>query len=230
MGKKKKKSSFTSLFKARDKTLSFPWPSCKHPRTDSFRVGLCSDSNGNNVLKTINSVYLDVAAATPESTWLANSSSESAAGSFSTTASDQESSESSGAESLETVMQGVRSGRFFFEPAGDTKSILDQEAKGSFPAEAQAPFEESVVMTLESKDPLTDFRVSMEEMVEAHGLRDNWECLEELLQWYLRVNGRKNHGFVVGAFFDLLIRLLLTSATLEGVNENNEISEISPSN
>lgn len=50
----------------------------------------------------------------------------------------------------------------------------------------------------------------MEEMVESHGLKD-WECLEELLGWYLRVNGKKNHGFIVGAFIDLLVGLASSS-------------------
>ncbi|CAA6660620.1 unnamed protein product [Spirodela intermedia] len=42
---------------------------------------------------------------------------------------------------------------------------------------------------MESKDPYSDFRLSMEEMVTIYGVRD-WQCLEELLEWYLRVNGR----------------------------------------
>lgn len=33
----------------------------------------------------------------------------------------------------------------------------------------------------------------------------DWECLEELLGWYLRMNGEMNHGFIVSAFVDLLM-------------------------
>lgn len=63
--------------------------------------------------------------------------------------------------------------------------------------------EESVAMVvvMESTNPFVDFRVSMEEMVEGGGVRD----LEELLEWYLRVNDESNHGCIVGAFLDLLL-------------------------
>lgn len=63
-----------------------------------------------------------------------------------------------------------------------------------------------MILAMESDDPYGDFRRSMEEMVEIHGVKD-WECLEELLGWYLRVNGKKNHEFIVGAFVDLLVDL-----------------------
>ncbi|KAF0889434.1 hypothetical protein E2562_024499 [Oryza meyeriana var. granulata] len=66
--------------------------------------------------------------------------------------------------------------------------------------------EESVAVAVDSEDPYRDFRASMEEMVAAHGLRD-WEQLEELLSWYLRVNGKHNHPLIVGAFVDLLLGL-----------------------
>lgn len=73
---------------------------------------------------------------------------------------------------------------------------------------------ESMVLAMESEDPYLDFRVSMEEMVESHGLKD-WECLGELLLWYLRMNEKKTHGFIVGAFVDLLVGLLSTSSFVE---------------
>ncbi|KAI3941436.1 hypothetical protein MKW92_025187, partial [Papaver armeniacum] len=50
-------------------------------------------------------------------------------------------------------------------------------------------------MVMDSEDPYVDFRTSMEEMVESRGLKD-WDCLEELLSWYLKVNGKKNHGYI----------------------------------
>lgn len=188
-----KKTTFTSLFKHREPRKPWPWPSCKHPRTESFRV-----TELNDTYKTVNSVYLDVvdAITTPPDSWFTNSS-ESA--SFSTTVSDE-----SGAELTESIIRGLRSERFFFEP-GDTKSILE-EAK----AANGVPFKESVALAMESEDPYVDFRVSMEEMVEAHGLKD-WECLEELFLWYLRVNGKNTHGFIVGAFVDLLVGILSTT-------------------
>ncbi|KAJ9684992.1 hypothetical protein PVL29_017142 [Vitis rotundifolia] len=162
MGKKMK---LPSLFKAKETRQPWQWPSCKHPKTLSFRAG-------DDMFKTVNSVFFDLTdgVETPES-WF-TSTSESA--SFST-----ESEEEYGVESVE------------------------EKAKA---ANEIHPFKESVVLAMESEDPYVDFRKSMEEMVESHGLKD-WDCLEELLGWYLRVNGKKNHGFIVGAFVDLLVGL-----------------------
>lgn len=64
----------------------------------------------------------------------------------------------------------------------------------------------AVVVSVESEDPYGDFRASMAEMVAAHGLRD-WEGLEELLAWYLKLNAKGVHGVIVGAFVDLLVSL-----------------------
>ncbi|XP_022744902.1 transcription repressor OFP13-like [Durio zibethinus] len=168
---------------------SWLWPSCHQPRTRSFRTD-------DSLIKTINSTYLDaiIEAETPDP-WFSNSS-ESA--SFST-ASDE-----SGGDPVETVIRGLRSERLFFEP-GETSSIL-KEAKPS----DGLPFKDSVILSMESEDPHVDFRKSMEEMVEAHRLKD-WEGLEELLFWYLIANGKGNHGYIVGAFVDLLVGLAISS-------------------
>ncbi|XVF00036.1 hypothetical protein REPUB_Repub03eG0251700 [Reevesia pubescens] len=167
------------------------WPSWKHPKTLSFRAG-------DDVFKTVNSMFLDPndGVETPES-WFTNSSTESA--SFST-----ESEQGFDGESLEMVIRGARSERLFFEP-GDTSSILEEAKSGG-----GFPFKECVVLAMESDDPYVDFRSSMEEMVETHGLKD-WQCLEELLGWYLKVNGKNNHGFIIGAFIDLLVAVNATS-------------------
>ncbi|XVF41296.1 hypothetical protein PTKIN_Ptkin01aG0269200 [Pterospermum kingtungense] len=195
MGRKMK---LPALFKAKEPNRQLPvpwqWPSCKHPQTLSFRAG-------DDVFKTVNSVFFDPGndgVETPES-WFTNSSSESA--SFST-----ESDQGFDGESLEMVVRRARSDRLFFEPGGDTSSILEEAKPGTF------PFKESVVLAMESDDPYVDFRRSMEEMVETHGIKD-WECLEELLGWYLKVNGKNNHGFIIGAFIDLLLAMTATSTT-----------------
>ncbi|URE40902.1 atofp18 ofp18 [Musa troglodytarum] len=78
---------------------------------------------------------------------------------------------------------------------------------------------------MESEDPYRDFRLSMEEMVVAHGLRD-WERLEELLVWYLRVNGKKTHGFIVGAFVDLLAGLASPLPPSFSPSKSMEMEEI----
>ena len=102
-------------------------------------------------------------------------------------------------------MRGLRSERLFFE-AEETSSILEKDKMDGF------PFKESLVMAVDSRDPFADFRRSMEEMVEAHGLKD-WESLEDLLTCYLRVNGKSNHGYIVGAFVDLLVALAFAASS-----------------
>ncbi|KAL6005387.1 hypothetical protein ACLOJK_005954 [Asimina triloba] len=189
-----KKMDFASLFKQRGTASSWAWPSCKQPRTESFRWW------NNDAYKPEQPADSDHPAHSSDS-WFTDSTE---AGSFSTSSSSQE----SGGESLESVvLRGVCSDRFFFEP-GDTKSIVE-EAKAAA-EEERSPFEESVALAVESDDPYVDFRASMEEMVEAYGLKD-WEWLMELLQWYLNMNGKKAHEYIVGAFVDLLVGIVSTS-------------------
>ena len=195
-----------TLFKIKETKQSWQkWPSCKHPKTLSFR-------GGDDVIKTVNSVFFDPSerVETPES-WFTNSSETT---SFSTE------SEGFDGESLEVVVRGVRSERLFFEP-GETNSILEEAKTGGF------PFKESVVLAMESEDPYVDFRRSMEEMVESHGLKD-WDCLEELLGWYLKVNGKKNHGYIVGAFVDLLVGIAAASCS-DSTSFSSAVSSFSPS-
>lgn len=160
---------------------SWQWPSCHQPRTLSFRT-----DNNTTLFKTINSAYLDTITIADENE---------------TPPSD---------DSLETVIRGLRSDRLFFKP-GETSSIMEEATKPSEKDEGEGeeeedglPFKESVVLSMESRDPYVDFRESMEEMVEAQGLND-WEELEQLLCWYLKANGKCNHGFIIGAFIDLLV-------------------------
>ncbi|GLT50059.1 hypothetical protein SLA2020_235710 [Shorea laevis] len=189
-----KKMRLPFLFKNREEQgHPWQWPSCKHPKTLSFRAG-------ENMFKTVNSVFFDsIDGVETSESWFTNSSE---TASFST-----ESEELCDGE-LETVVRGLRSSeRLFFEP-GDTSSILEEAKTSGF------PFKESMVLAMESVDPYVDFRQSMEEMVETHGLKD-WECLKELLGWYLKVNGKKNHGFIVGAFVDVLVGLSCGSSCTE---------------
>ncbi|WOL11222.1 hypothetical protein Cni_G19984 [Canna indica] len=204
MGKKLSLGSF--LFKLRDPPRpscyfpcspssppppSWPWPSCKQPKTDSFRgVGH----------KTADSADFNSAASCFSHS---NSSEEDEEeelelGSFSTASTEEEEDLAAGGEdSLERVVRGLRpADRLLFRRPGDTSSILE-EAK---------PFKDSVVLAMDSEDPYRDFRRSMEEMVAAHGLTD-WKRLEALLVCYLRVNGKTTHGFIFGAFADLLVAL-----------------------
>ncbi|KAK1320168.1 hypothetical protein QJS10_CPA03g01955 [Acorus calamus] len=103
--------------------------------------------------------------------------------------------------------------RFFFSPC-TTKSIMD-EARTASEGQPDLGVEEievsemgfgkdTVLMAMASEDPYLDFKASMEEMVEAHGLRE-WSCLQELLHCYLRLNDRRTHRAIVLAFVDLLM-------------------------
>ncbi|OIW16541.1 hypothetical protein TanjilG_00050 [Lupinus angustifolius] len=171
-------------------TSSWAWPSCHQPRTLSFRTNNNNNKEENAVMfKTINSAYLE---------------SESSKSFFTEESRDEESASFSTCSEEETMIRGLRSDRLFFEP-DETSSIL--EAKLVSP-----PFKDSMVMSMVSKDPYVDFRESMEEMVKIHGVKD-WESLEELLCWYLKVNGKSNYPYILGAFVDLLVGLGVESAS-----------------
>ncbi|PNT32744.2 hypothetical protein POPTR_006G205500v4 [Populus trichocarpa] len=201
MGKKMKLPFLSKINTNTDQSKRplWPWPTyCHQPRTLSF-----SFRTSDGMFKTINSAFLDatnndVVDSTPES-WFTKSC-ESA--SFSTASDDQ----SGAIDPIETVIRGLRSERLFFEP-GETNSILEEAKAGD-----EFPFKETVVLSMESQDPYLDFKKSMEEMVEAHGLTD-WEGLEELLSCYLKVNGESNHGYIVSAFVDLLVGLAFASSS-----------------
>ncbi|KAM7499925.1 hypothetical protein LguiA_024339 [Lonicera macranthoides] len=131
----------------------------------------------------------------------------------------------SGSEAVETVIRGLRSERLFFEPGGETSSIMEETKTKEEELELEEgfPLKESVVMAMESIDPLLDFKKSMEEMVEAFDLKD-WECLQELLSWYLRVNSKVNHGYILGAFVDLLVGNFLDQEKYDDDKDSSSLS------
>ncbi|KAG0501700.1 hypothetical protein HPP92_001772 [Vanilla planifolia] len=90
------------------------------------------------------------------------------------------------------------------------------EARGGDEEEEAGGFKGGVAVAVNSMDPYGDFRASMEEMVEARGAAD-WAWLQEMLVWLLRANGKGTHGFIVGAFFDLLIGLAASSSSFSSV-------------
>ncbi|KVI07428.1 transcription repressor OFP13 [Cynara cardunculus var. scolymus] len=208
-------SSLLSFNKRKETWL---WPSCKNPKTLSFRV-----ASGDIIFKTVNSVFFDPKYSQPEAETLTTpdsyftNSSESA--SISTESEEYLNTNEYGS-SLETIVRGARSERLFFEPGPVTSSILEGNKQCAHAeiggdggggggggdesgGDGGIPYKESVAMAIESDDPHGDFKKSMEEMVERHGLKE-WECLEELLGWYLRMNGKNHHELIVGAFVDLL--------------------------
>ncbi|RDX77771.1 Transcription repressor OFP13, partial [Mucuna pruriens] len=181
---------FLSLLKTSNARSSWAWPSCHQPRTLSFRAA--ANNLDDVVFKSPLAVETSESFFTESPTSL----------SFSTA-----SEESRGADPIEAVIRGLRSERLFFE-ADETSSLF--EAKLT----SHVPFKNSVVLSLDSRDPYVDFRRSMEEMVETLGVGD-WESLEELLCWYLKVNRKSNHGYIVGAFVDLLFGLAFSSSSSE---------------
>lgn len=188
MGKKMK--LLPSFFKIRESPdRPWQWPICGSSKTPSFRAA------DEEIFKTVNSIFFDDLLSDRIQTrdsWFANSSLFDSAR-LSTEFDDD----------FEVVVRGAKSERLIFEP-GETNSILKKSTEEGKCESIR--FEGSVVLAMESEDPYLDFRRSMEEMVESLGIRD-WECLEALLNWYLRVNRIKNHRYILGAFVDLLVDL-----------------------
>ncbi|XP_010516815.1 PREDICTED: transcription repressor OFP15-like [Camelina sativa] len=111
-------------------------------------------------------------------------------------------------DSVESVIKGLRSSeRLIFESKGETNSILEEAtSKREEDKEEEDGF---VLFSLESNDPYTDFKRSMEEMVEAHALHHDWKSLETLLLQFLKVNAKASHRYIFAAFVDLLVNLAL---------------------
>ncbi|GLT81401.1 hypothetical protein SLA2020_527900 [Shorea laevis] len=203
MGKKMKLLPFLS-----QKSSSWPWPSChQHPRTLSFRGA------NEGIFKTINSNYIDEETETPDSFFTSSSKSPSFSAESDDTAAE-------GGDSVENIIRGLKSERLFFEPE-QTSSILEEvKASSALPSKQGTLF-----LSMESIDPFMDFRMSMKEMVEAHGLKD-WGGLEELLCCYLRVNSKNNHGYIFGAFVDLFVGLAISSSSCASASASTSTSSL----
>ncbi|KAL1566120.1 transcription repressor OFP13-like [Salvia divinorum] len=119
------------------------------------------------------------------------------------------------------VVSGLRSERLFFEPGATSSALAEAETEGGERASAAA-------VAMDSRDPFLDFRASMAEMMEAGGERD-WGFLEELLEWYLRVNDASNHGYIIGAFVDLLMDEDSSSSSSSSSAATNSFSSFSSS-
>ncbi|XP_071738830.1 transcription repressor OFP13-like [Rutidosis leptorrhynchoides] len=179
------------------------WPSCNHTKTLSFRA---TTDHNDFMLNNKDSSLVDQPDQVEVTTL----------GSYFTNSSESASVSSESEISVaETIVRGARSDRLFFEP-DSTSSILktrasdrqcsssDDNGGGGGDGDGGLPYDESVAVVMESENPYIDFKKSMEEMVKIHELKE-WECLEELLGWYLKMNGKNNHEFIVEAFVDLLV-------------------------
>lgn len=95
--------------------------------------------------------------------------------------------------------------RFFFSSPGNSNSIID------FPPENPKVVTGGVAVQTYSPDPYSDFRRSMQEMVEAHELTNvkaNWGFLHELLLCYLNLNPKHTHKYIIRAYSDLVVSLM----------------------
>ncbi|KAJ4830143.1 hypothetical protein Tsubulata_019929 [Turnera subulata] len=111
--------------------------------------------------------------------------------------------------------------RFFFSSPGRSNSII--ETLDAPPAEyCKTPVSGGIAVKKYSPDPYSDFKLSMQEMIEARELRDvrgNWDYLHELLSCYLTLNPKHTHKFIISAFADIVICLLSASSSPESGNQ-----------
>ncbi|KAK3040572.1 hypothetical protein RJ639_029018 [Escallonia herrerae] len=132
--------------------------------------------------------------------------------SFTSSAADDTSSSSSSScdtdnhRSPPDLAAAIASHRFFSSSPGPSNSIFDS------PDSPPPPLPNGgVAVHTYSPDPYSDFRRSMQEMVEARDLTDvkaDWDFLHELLLCYLRLNPKHAHKFILRAFADLLVSLM----------------------
>ncbi|KAF1878478.1 hypothetical protein Lal_00047147 [Lupinus albus] len=120
----------------------------------------------------------------------------------------------------------LASQRFFFSSPGKSNSLIEYtRQKHSSLVEGNGEnknkkkkknkvllFKGSVAVPTYSPDPYSDFRRSMQEMVEARpelmDVNSNWNVLHQLLLSYLALNPKPTHNFILSAFSDLLISLM----------------------
>lgn len=182
------------------------------------------------LIKNFNSIY-DTSANSAGST--TTSTSKSVA--FSTTednrfSSSEEDSDDYNIDCIPDFSTVFASQRFFFSSPGKSNSIIDSPPEiMKLPLVISSPpppppvendiksvSEGVVAIQTYSPDPYADFRRSMQEMVEAHELRDlkaDWDYLHELLLCYLSLNPKHTHKLIIGAFTDLIVSLTSSSSS-----------------
>jgi uncharacterized protein (TIGR01568 family) len=240
MGKKKGLAAIFSKPSKPSGSPPWPWPSCAtSPQTASFRrddrpraTARQSGSGpnkaaapGDDMYRTVNSVYFDPTAAADSFSVIDEEEEgfgdalDDAVSYSAATASEEWSSEAV----IRRLGRGACTDRLFFDPPPVSNSTLaasreppPQADPAMTPDSDEEPppplVERSVAVALDSDDPLADFRASMEEMVAAHGLRD-WAALQDMLLCYLRINAKRNHALILGAFVDLLVGLASSSSS-----------------
>jgi uncharacterized protein (TIGR01568 family) len=95
------------------------------------------------------------------------------------------------------------------QPTAETSSSSDSvtEGAGDIAGAGDDGGTNNTAIVLFSMDPYTDFRRSMENMIRTHHGQESqsldWDFLEELLFYYLQLNDRSVHKYILKAFADL---------------------------
>ncbi|GFP84038.1 transcription repressor ofp11 [Phtheirospermum japonicum] len=123
--------------------------------------------------------------------------------------------DNSDADSVPDFTSAFASHRFFVSSPGSSNSIFEAPLEPPpHPPEKNsgAVVSGGVAVQTYSPDPYSDFKKSMVEMIEARDptdLKADWEFLNELLLCYLTLNPKHTHKFIVGAFADVILSLVL---------------------
>ncbi|XP_040990953.1 transcription repressor OFP13-like [Juglans microcarpa x Juglans regia] len=194
-----------SIFKCTRKAKSsWKWSPFKHLKYISFRAKETKFKRPNSALS--NAVKVAEALDSPH-----------ARSQYSKYSFSAELEEYGGELMVEMAVKALTSKRLSFEPAGDT-SLMTGAIISRF------HFQDCVVHAIESTNPYTDFRNSMEEMIEDYGKKD-LDYAEDLLAWYLRMNRKNNHGFIVEAFIDMFAGFASNSTTSSSYHASSSSSK-----
>ncbi|KAI9097545.1 hypothetical protein K1719_025316 [Acacia pycnantha] len=104
------------------------------------------------------------------------------------------------------------SNRLFVTP-GLSSSVVEDSASQAVESLPQ----DFIAVLMFSPMPYEDFRGSMQEMVEArlkNEERVDWDFMEELLFYYLNLNEKKSHKFILSSFVDVIAGLRRRSETV----------------
>ncbi|KAL3505927.1 hypothetical protein ACH5RR_031309 [Cinchona calisaya] len=204
-----------SKIKCLPTTLSPPLTNDEEEEDDDNNLlpNINPNVNSSTFLKNFNSLY-DLASN------LSNSNSKSLTSSTEDFFSSSEDSDDS--DSIPDFSTVFASERFFFSSPGNSNSIVESPASAPVPEPEPEPepsataLSGGVAIQTYSPDPYADFRRSMQEMVDAHEVKDvkaDWDFLHELLLCYLNLNPKHTHKFIIGAFTDLIVSLMSSTTT-----------------
>uniref|UniRef100_A0A7N0TLV9 Transcription repressor n=1 Tax=Kalanchoe fedtschenkoi TaxID=63787 RepID=A0A7N0TLV9_KALFE len=116
------------------------------------------------------------------------------------------------------------SSRFFFSAPGTSSSIItDPSSSVPYLLGPVKVARNSVAVHTLSANPHLDFKRSMQEMVEASRLvkketAASWSFLHDMLLCYLALNHKTTHKYIIRAFADLLVNLVVAADTTSSSN------------